>query len=125
MQFRNISTEELLAQLDNPEFILVDIRPSAAYNGWKLKDETRGGHIRGAVSFPIRWIKKLSSQELESLIASKGITSKDTTVLYGYKGDNYSTMASLLMDLGIREVFIYEAGMQLTLSRVVLLCNCK
>jgi 3-mercaptopyruvate sulfurtransferase SseA len=112
MLTENISTEELSSRLENPDFTLVDIRPSAAYNGWKFKDETRGGHIRGAVSFPISWIEKLSSQELESLIASKGITSKDTTVLYGYKGDNYSTMASLLMDLGIREVFIYEAGMQ-------------
>ena len=112
MQFRNISTEELLAQLDNPEFILVDIRPSAAYNGWKLKDEVRGGHIRGAVSFPISWIKQLSSQELEALSASKGITSKNAVVVYGYKSDDCSTMVNLLRDLGLRKVLIYEAGLQ-------------
>ena len=112
MQFRNISTKDLLARLDNPEFILADIRPSAAYNGWKLKDETHGGHIRGAVSFPISWIKNLSNQELEVLLASKGILSENTIVIYGYKGDSCSDMANMLLDLGIRKVFIYEAGTQ-------------
>ena len=112
MQFRNISTKDLLAQLVNPEFILVDIRPSAAYNGWKLKDEARGGHIRGAFSFPISWMKQLSSQELETLLASKGITSMNMIVLYGYKGDNCSTMANVLWDLGLQKIFMYEAGLE-------------
>jgi len=112
MQFRNISTKDFLAQLENPEFILVDIRSSGAYNGWRLKDEARGGHIRGAISFPSSWIEQLSSQELESLFASKGITSKDTVILYGYKGDDCSTMANLLWGLGVRKIFIYKAGLQ-------------
>lgn len=112
MQLQNISTEELSAQLDNPEFILVDIRPSAAYNGWKLKDEARGGHIRGAVSFPITWIKKLSRQELKALLASKGIASMNVIVLYGYKGDNCSTMTNVLWDLGFQKIFMYEAGLE-------------
>jgi 3-mercaptopyruvate sulfurtransferase SseA len=112
MQLQNISTEELLAQLDNPELILVDIRPSAAYNGWKLKDEMRVGHIHGAVSFPLSWIKKLSNQELELLLASKGINSKNTIVIYGYKSDSCAEMANILWKHGIRKVFIYEAGVQ-------------
>jgi 3-mercaptopyruvate sulfurtransferase SseA len=112
MQISNISTKELSAQLDNPEFSLLDIRPSAAYNGWRLKDEVRGGHIRGAVSFPMLWIKKLSNPKLKSLLASKGINSKNTIVVYGYKGDNCSMMARFLQDIGVRKVFIYEAGLQ-------------
>ena len=108
----HISTKELSVQLDNPEFTFVDIRPSAAYNGWRLKDEARGGHIRGAISLPFSWIKQLSNQELESLTASKGITSKSTIVVYGYKGDTCSEMANILWNLGIRKVFIYEAGIQ-------------
>jgi molybdopterin synthase sulfurtransferase len=112
MSISNISTKELSLQLDNPGLILLDIRPSAAYNGWKLNDEARGGHIRGAVSFPLFWIERLSSQELETLLASKGITSKNSVALYGYKGDNCSAMANLPMDFGVRKVFIYEAGLQ-------------
>jgi thiosulfate/3-mercaptopyruvate sulfurtransferase len=72
----NISTKELSAKLDNPDFIVLDIRPSSAYNGWKLQDEVNGGHIRGAISFPLSWIKRLSHLELKSLLFSKGVTSK-------------------------------------------------
>lgn len=112
MLIPKISTKELLAQLDNPEFVLLDIRQSAAYNGWKLKDEVRGGHIRGAVSFPFSWIKDLSSQELKSLLASKGVTSNNAVVVYGYKGDSCSAIAKLLWNLGILKIFIYEAWLQ-------------
>ena len=112
MRIRNISTQVLSAQLDNPEFILLDIRPSAAYNGWKLKDEVRGGHIRGAVSFPFSWINALSSSKLKALLLSKRVIPEKTIVIYGYKLDNCSKMASLLWDLGVRNIFIYEAGLQ-------------
>ena len=29
----------------------IDIRPTAAYNGWALEGESRGGHIPGAISY--------------------------------------------------------------------------
>src|SRR5574342_301686 len=104
MHIDNISTKELSAQLDNPEFILLDIRPASAYNGWRIKGEARGGHIRGAVSFPSSWTKDLSDLQLKSLLASKGVTSKNTIVVYGYKGDDCSMMAKMLRDHGIRNV---------------------
>jgi thiosulfate/3-mercaptopyruvate sulfurtransferase len=112
MRIHNISTEELLAQLDNPEYVLLDIRPSAAYNGWKLKGEVCGGHIRGAISFPFSWIKELSKQELKPLLSSKGITSTNMVVVYGYEPDNCSVVVELLWNLGIEKVFVYEAGLQ-------------
>ena len=112
MVIEHITTKELLAQLDNPEFIVLDIRPSAAYNGWKFKDEARGGHIRGAVSFPLSWIKELSSWELRSLLLSKGVTPKHAVVVYNYESDNCSAMVDLLSDIGIQAVFIYEVGLQ-------------
>jgi len=112
MLTKNISTNELSVQLGNPGFILLDIRPSAAYNGWKRKDEVRGGHIRGAVSFPLSWIKGLTSSELKSLLVSKGVTLKNTVVVYGYDPDDCSLMAKSLWDLGFKKVYIYEAGVQ-------------
>ena len=112
MRIGNISTPELSANLGIPEFILLDIRPSAAYNGWKLKDEARGGHIHGAVSFPLSWINDLSSSNLKALLPSKGVVPEKTIVIYGYKLDNCSKMASMLRDIGIRNILIYEAGLQ-------------
>jgi thiosulfate/3-mercaptopyruvate sulfurtransferase len=112
MVIGKISTKEISARLGSPDFIFLDIRPSAAYNGWKLKDEMRGGHIRGAVSFPLSWTKSLSGPQLKSLLFSKGVTPKNKIIVYGYQGDNCSLMAKFLWENGIQDVFIYEAGLQ-------------
>jgi len=90
----------------------VDIRPSAAYNGWKLQNEMRGGHIRGAVSFPSSWVKELSHSDLEALLPTKGIVPEKSIVVYGYKGDDCSVIAELFRDLGFQKVFVYETGIQ-------------
>lgn len=112
MQIDKISTKVLSAQLDNAEFIILDIRPSAAYNGWKLQDEARAGHIRGAVCFPSSWIKALSAQELKTLLASKGVTSKKAIVMYGYQRDSCFGLAKALQEIGFRDIFVYEAGIE-------------
>ena len=45
-----ISTKELSGLLNSSKLVLVDIRPVDAYNGWKIQNETRGGHIKSAKS---------------------------------------------------------------------------
>ncbi len=112
MVIANISTQGLSAQLDNPEFTVVDIRASAAYNGWKLEGEARGGHIRGAFSFPLPWIKNIPKTKLISLLTSKGITSKNFVCVYGYASDNSSEIVNLFLDFGISKIFTYAAGLQ-------------
>ena len=44
-----------------PELALIDVRPLPAYNGWRLDDEARGGHIPGAVAFPIEWLASVDA----------------------------------------------------------------
>lgn len=107
-----ITTQELSVQLDNPDSILLDIRPSAAYNGWQLQEEVRGGHIRGAVSFPCGWVKGLSTSDLKSLLSSKKVSSKKNNVVYGYLNDDCAEIADLLWNAGIRNISIYDAGLQ-------------
>ena len=51
-----ISTDELRRRLADPTLTIVDVRPLAAYNGWQLEGEARGGHIPGAVAFPSAWL---------------------------------------------------------------------
>ncbi len=90
----------------------MDIRSCAAYNGWRLQNEVRSGHIRGAVSFPLSWIKDLSRPNLETILRSKGVVREKTVVIYGYNGDNCSMLAGLLRDVGFRNMLIYVAGLQ-------------
>ena len=44
----SIDVDALRANLDDPGLTVIDVRPIAAYNGWRLGGETRGGHIPGA-----------------------------------------------------------------------------
>ena len=52
----SISTADLRDRLGEPGLTIVDVRPMAAYNGWRLDGEPRGGHIPGAVAFPAAWL---------------------------------------------------------------------
>ncbi len=90
----------------------MDVRPSAAYNGWQLGDEARGGHIRGAVSFPSSWIQDMPRPDLEVLLGAKGILSEKKVIIYGYEGEDCSVMADLLQGSGFQNLFVYEAGLQ-------------
>ena len=70
-----ISTDELRRRLADPTLTIVDVRPLAAYNGWQLEGEARGGHIPGAVAFPSAWLDSVDDDELERLLDSKEIES--------------------------------------------------
>ncbi len=43
-QISTISTEELASKNGDLDFQLIDVRPTEAYNGWKLDNELRGGN---------------------------------------------------------------------------------
>lgn len=105
-----ISTSELLRILDNPHFMLVDVRPIAAYNGWKLSGEARGGHIPGAVTCPASWTDHLEPAELKSLLAAKGITPGKTVVVYGYSAEEGAKAARNLEWMGFENILVYQAG---------------
>ncbi len=49
-----ISTQELITLIENTDTKLIDVRPIDAYNGWKMQNEKRGGHIKGAKSLPLK-----------------------------------------------------------------------
>jgi thiosulfate/3-mercaptopyruvate sulfurtransferase len=100
----SISTEELTEQLDSHDVIIADIRPAAAYNGWRLQGEARGGHIHGAVSFPLSWTKLVEGQDLIALLASKGIAPDQRVVVYGYAAEESATMAEILGDSSFTSV---------------------
>ena len=112
MIIREISTRELAQNLENPDFAVVDVRPIAAYNGWQLQGEARGGHIRGAVACPLAWWNGLLKVwELEALLADKGVTVEKQVVVYGYGAEDSATAAEALARLGYENVLTYDAGL--------------
>jgi len=71
---QTISTPDLAKQLGNPGFSVIDVRPMAAYNGWPLLGEARGGHIPGAIALPLSWTDDIEDTNLKTLLQSKGLT---------------------------------------------------
>lgn len=75
-----VDTDTVAANLNNPEFVVVDTRSDAEYSGEKtFGGAPRKGHIPGAVH--IEWVNNLDdnglikpASELEELYVSNGIT---------------------------------------------------
>jgi thiosulfate/3-mercaptopyruvate sulfurtransferase len=106
----SISIVDLRERLIDPNLVFVDARTTAAYNGWRLNGEARGGHVPGAVAFPIAWLATVEEAEVQRLLHEKGITHGRTVVVYGDGADDAPALAARLADLGHGDVWVDEAG---------------
>jgi molybdopterin synthase sulfurtransferase len=104
-----ISIEELQVRLADDTTTIVDVRPIAAYNGWSLQGEARGGHIPGAVAFPAAWLHSVDAAEIDRLLLAKGITADRDIVVYG-DGLEAEAFTAKLHGLGIDRSRILDAG---------------
>jgi 3-mercaptopyruvate sulfurtransferase SseA len=106
----SVTTAELAAELSEPGFALVDVRPLAAFNGWRFADAARGGHLPGAVSFPRTWLDSVDEAEIERELEAKGIGADREIVVYGAGADDAGFVARALVERGRAEVRAYSDG---------------
>ncbi|WP_445665876.1 rhodanese-like domain-containing protein [Fodinibius sp. AD559] len=99
------STDELKYFIDESAGKVIDIRPIAAYNGWRLQNENRGGHIPKAKSIPLKWTRYMDWVEV---LEEKNIRKDEPAVVYGYDGESTRSMAKKLLDLSYTDVRIYD-----------------
>jgi 3-mercaptopyruvate sulfurtransferase SseA len=95
----------LLARLDAPGTTLIDVRPIDAYNGWRLRDESRGGHIRGARALPHKWAGYLDWIEI---VRAKEILPEHDIVLYGYDPEDTARVAARFLGAGYERLSAYS-----------------
>jgi molybdopterin synthase sulfurtransferase len=107
---RSISPTGLHARLEDGDLTIVDLRPLAAYNGWRLRGEARGGHIPGAVSFPSAWFSSVDEREVRRLLESKAVLPSRSVVLYGDAGDDLGAARQRLEALGHDGVAVLDGG---------------
>lgn len=105
MSVKELTTQELINLREKNNHVLLDIRPIAAYNGWALEGEPRGGHIPGAKSIPLQWTNYMDWVEV---LEEKNITNDRTIVVYGYSSEHSQKMAEHLANLGFNELLIYN-----------------
>ncbi|NQV13846.1 thiosulfate sulfurtransferase [bacterium] len=117
------STAELVNLIDNKDTIIMDIRPSAAYNGWPLKGEERGGHIPGAISFPSRWFSELSQDDAIRILHEKGLSQTLQIVITGYGSQEIDATAKHLRSLRFTSIKTHADGMLIYLNDPILPVN--
>src|SRR5215218_8217661 len=105
-----LTPDELGARLGNPTLTILDVRPIAAYNGWRLGDEARGGHVPGAASFPAAWLGSVDAPEVARLLAEKGAVAGRDIVVYGDGGADARPLAAHLRERGLTDVATLTGG---------------
>lgn len=100
-----ITTRKLRDRLNDADTKLVDVRPIDAYNGWRLRDEARGGHIQGARTLPFKWSEYL---EWVEIVRDKGIAPDHSVIVYGYDGEKTERAADLFLEAGHERVQVYH-----------------
>lgn len=104
-KFNVISTQEVYEKIKNPDYKIIDTRSIDAYNGWILKDEKRGGHIKGAKSLPYKWSKYIDWIEI---VRSKDITPDHCLILYGYDHSSIQHVADQFVKAGYNNIQLYQ-----------------
>lgn len=106
-----LSTADLKEKLQDPSWIIVDTRLNDAYNGWKLDEVHRGGHIANAVDFSANWLDveaKDLSEQLEDALIRKGISKDKKIVLYDAHGKDVPKVADYLIGAGFSNLYSYN-----------------
>ena len=105
-----ISTIELRDRLGDPDLTIIDARPLTGFNGWRLAEEARGGHIPGAVAFPSAWLTSVDAPEIRRILDEKGVVPGRDVVVYAGSPDQAEAVAAALAELSIENVRVYADG---------------
>ena len=100
-----LTTSEVVNLLEDKDVKIIDVRPADAYNGWKLKNESRGGHIKGAKSLPAKWAEYMDWIEV---VRHKQIEPSNRLVIYGYDTRDSQRVAELFVKAGYPDVSVYK-----------------
>lgn len=114
---KTITVDQLSDGHTDPETRIVDARPTAAFNGWRLQGETRGGHIPGAVAFPAAWGNMLNDFNLVERLAARGLAPDHSIVVYGHDTGSGALLADRLTALGYGDVAVLADGLGAWASR--------
>jgi len=108
--------DRILSRLGDEDFVIIDPREDEEYNGWTLYGETRGGHIRDAVSVNYKWFFNsdktvLSYEDLKDLLESREITTDKEVTSYCTAGIRSGFVYFALRLMGYEQCSNYDGSM--------------
>jgi 3-mercaptopyruvate sulfurtransferase SseA len=100
-----ITTTQVSSLSDNQDVKIIDTRPVEAYNGWRLENEMRGGHIKNARSLPLKWFNYIDWLDI---VQSKNILPDHKLIIYGYHAIEAEKAANQFQKAGYKDVIMYN-----------------
>ena len=113
IEVKTIATKELQDKLSDDSWVVVDTRINDAFNGWKLDEVERGGHIKGAVDFSANWLtvdSKDKEKTLDKALETKGIEKDKNIVLYDANGKDAKEVANYLSEKGYKNLYTHNVA---------------
>nr|WP_294576318.1 rhodanese-like domain-containing protein [uncultured Romboutsia sp.] len=113
IEIKTIATKELQDKLTDDSWVVVDTRINDAFNGWKLDNVERGGHIKGAVDFSANWLTVDADDKektLDKALETKGIDKDKNIVLYDANGKDAKSVANYLSEKGYKNLYTYNVA---------------
>lgn len=101
----HITTGEITRFVEQNRGTVIDLRSVDAYNGWRMENESRGGHIPGARSLPSKWARYIDWIEI---VRGKGILPEHELVLYGYSREETEKIAGIFNRAGYHHINVYH-----------------
>lgn len=108
-EIKTINTQQMLRLVREKGAKIIDTRQVDAYNGWKLKNEPRGGHILSAKSLDVKWTNYMDWIEI---VRTKGLKESDHIVLYGYEPNEWERVAQCLEKMKFTNISVYPYFME-------------
>ena len=99
---KTISITDLVKNIDNPDYVIIDGRHDSLYNGFKEKNAKRGGHIKGAVQFSCDWLPHIADDKFESFAKNKGLDKAKTLVFYDSDPKQLDCLANKFAEKGYK-----------------------
>ncbi len=96
-----VDADTLAAHVSDEDRVLIDVRPLAAYNGWRLRDEPRGGHLPNSRSLPLAWFE---TGAVEEVLEERGPAPERPITVYGYDAAQVGPAVDALGDRGYEAV---------------------
>lgn len=108
---RRVTAADLATLVHRSATVVLDVRPSWAYNGWRTGDAARGGHIPGAISVPASWFDPPGSDELRLALDDRRLGPGRRVVLCADEEADLPAIAGALEQRGVAAVRVLDGGL--------------
>jgi thiosulfate/3-mercaptopyruvate sulfurtransferase len=100
-----VTSDQMAGLTDDSQITIIDSRAVDLYNGWIEPGSSRGGHIPGARSLPVKWTDYIDWIEI---VRNKGIFADSRIVIYGNNRGDTVRVAERFVNAGYSYVSVYH-----------------